>query len=38
MNPRGRGRYKVVTKEKVNIVAKKLEPYNVICIYRKTHQ
>lgn len=28
---------KVVTKEKVNIVAKKLEPYNVICIYRKTH-
>ncbi len=29
---------KVVTKEKVNIVAKKLEPYNVICIYRKTHQ
>lgn len=27
---------KVVTKEKVNIVAKKLEPYNVICIYRKT--
>lgn len=29
---------KVVTKEKVNIVAKKLKPYNVICIYRKTHQ
>lgn len=28
---------KVVTKEKVNIVAKKLKPYNVICIYRKTH-
>lgn len=28
---------KVVTKEEVNIVAKKLEPYNVICTYKKVY-
>lgn len=28
---------KVVTKEEANIVAKKLEPYNVICTYKKVN-
>lgn len=28
---------KVITKEEANIVAKKLEPYSVICIYKKVN-
>lgn len=28
---------KVITKEEANIVAKKLEPYNVICTYKKVN-
>ena len=28
---------KIITKEEANIVAKKLEPYNVICTYKKVN-